>query len=59
VKFLVHEDGSVSDVKIVRSTGVRDIDKKLLEAVFKWKYEPNPACGMVVETKMTLIIDWQ
>jgi TonB family protein len=58
VSFQIHEDGSVTDAKIVRSSGVRDIDKKLLEAVANWKYKPNPGCG-VVSTEMTVTIDWQ
>ena len=58
VKFLIQEDGSVSDASITRSSGVADLDKKVLESVSQWKYKPRPAgCG-AVENQMTVIIDW-
>ena len=57
VKFQINTDGTVSDVKIVRGSGIRDINRKVLESVSKWKYKPNTECG-VVEVKMTVIIEW-
>jgi TonB family protein len=58
VKFLIREDGSVSDVSIARSSGVADIDKKVLESVSQWKYKARPSgCG-VIENQMTVIIHW-
>jgi len=56
VKFQINGDGTVSNVKLVRSSGVRDIDKKLLSAVAKWKFKPNPGCA--IESEMTVAIDW-
>jgi TonB family protein len=58
VKFSINEDGTVSNAKIVHSSGVRDIDRKLLDAVSNWKYKPNPGCG-VVQTEMVVTIDWR
>jgi TonB family protein len=56
VRFLIQEDGSVSGVRIVRSSGVADIDKKVVDAVSQWKYKPRPTgCG-VIESKMTILI---
>lgn len=58
VKFLIQEDGSVSETSITRSSGVADIDKQVLEAISQWKYKPRPAgCG-VIENQMTVIIHW-
>lgn len=57
-KFQVNEDGTVSGVKLICSSGVRDIDRKVIIAVAHWKYEPGPGCG-IVETNMSLTIDWQ
>jgi len=46
------------DTTIVRSSGVADIDKKILEAIAKWKYKPRPSgCG-VIENEVTLTIYW-
>lgn len=57
-KFLIQEDGSVSDVRITRSSGVADIDKKVLESVSQWKYKARPSgCG-VIENEGTVLIDW-
>ena len=58
VKFLIQEDGSVSDVRITRSSGVADIDKKVLESVSQWKYKARPSgCG-VIENEGTVVIHW-
>jgi TonB family protein len=57
IKFQIQEDGSVSDALVNRSSGVADIDKKVLEAIEHWKYKPRPAgCG-AVDVKMSLTID--
>src|SRR5262245_44523708 len=57
VKFQINEDGTVSNVTIVRSSGVKDIDRKLLEAVSAWKYKSHPGCP-VLDTEMTVSIHW-
>jgi TonB family protein len=58
IKFQIQEDGTVSDIAITRSSGVADIDKKVLDAVARWKYKPRPVgCG-VIDTEMSVIIDW-
>jgi TonB family protein len=58
VKFQINEDGSVTSVKVVRSSGVGDIDNKMVEYVAKSKYKPRPAgCG-VVESKGSITIDF-
>jgi TonB family protein len=58
IKFLVQEDGTVSDVRLIRSSGVADIDKKLLKAYSGWKYRAQ-AGRPVVESEVSVIIDWR
>src|SRR5260221_5141924 len=38
VKYLIQEDGTVSDAAITHSSGVADMDKKILDAIARWKY---------------------
>jgi TonB family protein len=56
VSFTIKEDGSIANVRLVRSSGIRDLDRQVLKAVARWKYKPNPGC--TIETKMSLTIDW-
>lgn len=56
VSFTIKEDGSVSNVRLIRSSGIRDLDQQVLTAIANWKYKPNPGC--TIETKMSLTIDW-
>jgi len=59
IRFQIQEDGTVSDAAITRSSGVEDIDKKLLHAVAHWRYKPRPVgCG-VIDSEMSVAIDWQ
>ena|ERR1700689_2992661 len=58
VKFQISEDGAVLQAKIVRSSGVSDIDTKVLEAVTKWKYKPRPGCG-VLNSETSVLIRWE
>jgi TonB family protein len=59
VKYQIQEDGGGSDAAIIRSSGVADIDKKVLDAIAKWKYKRRPSgCG-VIEIEMTVTIDWR
>jgi TonB family protein len=56
LKYLIQEDGAVSDAAITRGSGVADMDKKILDAIAQWKYEPRPAgCG-VIETETTVTV---
>jgi hypothetical protein len=40
------------------SSGVADIDKKILDAVAKWKYKPRHSGCAVIENEMTATIHW-
>jgi len=57
IKYQVQEDGRVSGAKVARGSGVADIDKKVLNAVARWKYKPRPVgCG-IIESQMSVTID--
>jgi TonB family protein len=49
------EDGSVVDVKIVKSTGSAKVDAGIVKSVKAWKYKPQPGC--VIDTSMVITID--
>ena len=55
VSYVVSEGGSVTKVKVVKSTGSAKLDAALVKSVQSWKYKPNPGC--TVETSMALAID--
>ena len=58
LKFIVEEDGSVSNVRLKRSSGLTNLDKKTLTAVGRWRYKPRPTgCG-AIDTEMTVLIHW-
>jgi TonB family protein len=55
VSFVIKEDGSVRDVKIVKGTGSPKADAGLVKSIEAWKYEPPQDC--TVENRLTVIID--
>jgi TonB family protein len=57
VKFQINEDGTVSNVKLIRSSGVKGIDKMVLRAVSGWTYKEVPGC--IIETEVTVLIHWE
>jgi len=57
VSFTVSADGSVSQIRLIRSSGIRDLDVRLLREFKKWIYSTRPDCAPIkVQMKMT--IDW-
>lgn len=40
LSFVIDEEGDVSDVLVIESSGSRDINKASLKAISKWKYKP-------------------
>jgi len=59
IKYQIQEDGTVSGAVVSRSSGVADIDKKVLDAVAHWKYKPRPVgCGPM-KTQMSADIDFK
>ncbi len=43
LKLCVAPDGSVEDVRVIRSTGIGDYDRKAMKQVAGWRYEPYAA----------------
>ncbi|HSC78680.1 MAG TPA: energy transducer TonB, partial [Candidatus Acidoferrales bacterium] len=58
VSFNVTEKGKVQKLKLLKSSGIPDIDREVLRTVRKWKYKPEPGC-QPVEVEMTITIDFR
>src|SRR5579872_2242407 len=54
VNYVIKEDGLISTVKLVKSSGLPCWDRAILATVKTWKYPKAPGCG---ERKATLSID--
>ena len=57
VSYSIDSDGNVIDLRLLQSSGISDVDTKLLNAIKDWKYKPRPHCA-VIETQMSVTIDW-
>jgi TonB family protein len=55
VSFVVNEDGSVGNVKVLKGTGSVKVDAGLVKSIQAWKYKPQTGC--TVETSMAVVID--
>ena len=55
IKFEIGEEANLSNVRLTRSSGVRDIDTQVLAAVRDWKYKPQPGCTF--DLSMGVVID--
>ena len=53
--YVVNEDGTVSNVKVLKGTGSSKVDAGLVKSIQAWKYRPQPGC--TVETSMVVILD--
>jgi TonB family protein len=47
VKYEIEEDGAVRKVKLVYSSGVKNLNDRLLAAASQWKYQARPGCGVM------------
>ncbi|MGH9891139.1 MAG: energy transducer TonB family protein, partial [bacterium] len=55
VSFLIKDTGEVAEVKLKRSSGVRGIDRMVLDAVRKWKFNARPGCPDIeITTSVTI-----
>ena len=55
VSYVVNEDGSVTNVDILKGTGSSNVDADLVKSIQAWKYKPQPGCTF--EMSMAVIID--
>ena len=53
--FVVGEDGTVCDVKVVKGTGFLTVDAVVVKSVKAWKYKPHPGC--MIDMSMAVMID--
>jgi len=47
VAFEIQQDGSVRKVRLVRHSGVKALDERLLSMASQWKYQDRPGCGIM------------
>jgi len=45
VSYEVQEDGSVRGLRLVRHSGINELDQELIAIASDWKYQPRPGCG--------------
>lgn len=57
IKFEIGEEGTLSNIRLTRSSGVKDVDNQVLAAVRDWKYKPQPGCR-TVDSEVSGIVDW-
>ena len=55
VEYVVHEDGNVSNVKVLRGTRSPRVNAGLVRSIQAWKYKPQPGC--TIDTSMVVVID--
>lgn len=55
VAYVVNENGSVSNVKVVKGTRSAKVDAALVKSIQAWKYKPQPGCKF--EMSGEIIID--
>ena len=56
--FMVSADGTVRDVKVVKSSGHEGLDDAATECVAKWHYRPAVRDGQLVDAPMTVKVAW-
>jgi hypothetical protein len=47
VAYEVQANGDVRKVRLVRHSGIIELDEKLLSTAVQWKYQTRPGCGAV------------
>jgi hypothetical protein len=47
VAYEVQEDGGIRGLRLVRHSGIKELDQELLGAASNWKYLARPGCGSV------------
>ncbi|HXC54599.1 MAG TPA: energy transducer TonB [Rhizomicrobium sp.] len=58
LSFQVLADGTVSAIKIAKSSGSDRLDNAAVECVAKWHYRPAVKDGQLIDTPMTVKVDW-
>ncbi len=58
VRFVVGTDGRPSNLVLLRSSGCRAADRRILAAVRAWVYKPASRNGKVIRRSVTSTIAW-
>ena len=58
VEVTIGADGSVKDVRIIRSEPKRVFDRNVMKAVLKWKFKPRIINGVPVERKAIQMLEF-
>jgi protein TonB len=58
LSFLVMADGTVSDVKVAKSSGYDSLDDAAVECVAKWHYRPAIKDDQLADAPMTVKVVW-
>ncbi|MDY0361053.1 MAG: energy transducer TonB [Desulforegulaceae bacterium] len=53
ISFIVHENGMVSDIKILKANPEGVFEQSVIDAVSSWKYSPGELMGENVKTLVT------
>lgn len=57
--FIVSADGTVSGVKVSKSSGSDRLDDAAVDCVSKWHYRPAIKDDQLVDAPMTVKVDWK
>ena len=58
LEIIIDEQGKPRNVQIIRSHG-EDVDKKAIDAVTKWRFEPAMKDGQPVAVRIAVRVDFQ
>jgi len=59
ISYSIQVDGTVTDAKLIQSSGIKRLDEVVLSNVANWKYKPRASrCG-IIDSQMSLTIDWR
>lgn len=58
ISFDVNETGQLLNIRVVRSSGVADLDSWVQAQVKRWKYKPSPGCG-VRHAEVVITVDFR
>jgi TonB family protein len=56
--FQVMADGTLSDIKVTKSSGSDRLDDAATDCVAKWHYKPGLKDDQLVDMPMTVKVDW-
>ena len=59
LSFTVLADGTVSDVKLAKSSGYEELDDAAQDCVKRWHYRPGIKDGQLVDTPQKVSVAWK